>query len=211
MEKLNYISMPFDLASLPEGWFSKYQINILYQLVEMTDGPILEIGPWVGRSTTVICQALLVQGGSRKFVTVDYGISSEEEWERRFGDNVRDKADPDRYLRHINQPEGNLTSLKRNLAERGFLDMVEVRRGDFHNETFDTQFSLIFCDATHSIEEIERNVPRLLELLAPGGILACDDISNERMIGALNSQASFEWSHLDHLLFYAKPKVPVAA
>lgn len=205
MLKLDYVTMPFDLGTLPEGWFSKYQVNILYQLVTKTSGAILEIGPWIGRSTTVVCEALRRQGLNRKFVTVDYGISSEAEWESKFGDKVTNKPDPERYLKHINQPEGTLTSLKRNLEERGFSDLVEVRKGDFLSETFETKFSLIFCDATHSISEIERNVPRLLENLAPGGILACDDIRDERMIEAILAQSPFAWWHVDRLLFYGEP------
>mgnify|MGYP006150681009 CR=1 FL=1 len=36
-------------------------------------------------------------------------------------------------------------------------------------------FALIFCDATHSRQEIDRNVPALLERLSPGGMIVVDD------------------------------------
>ncbi len=206
MHKLGYVPLPFDRANLPEGWFSKYQVNILFQLVNLTRGPILEVGPWIGRSTAVICEALKLQESRRRFVTVDYGICSEQDWEQRFGEPVTNKSDPARYLCHINQPDGNLTSLKKNLSDRGFADLVEIRRGDFLHEVFDTKFSLIFCDATHDNHEIDRNIPSLLSLLAPGGILACDDIRDEQMVRRILSHTGFLWTHLDHSLFYGRPK-----
>ena len=145
MDKLGYVPLPFDRVDLPEGWFSKYQVNILFQLVNLTTGPILEIGPWVGRSTVVMCEALKRQKCKRRFISVDYGICSEEEWETRFGEPVTNKTDPSRYLRHINQPEGNLTSLRRHLSDRGLTDLVEIRKGDFLEESFDSDFALIFA------------------------------------------------------------------
>jgi predicted O-methyltransferase YrrM len=89
--------------------------------------------------------------------------------------------------------------------------MVEIRRADFLEETFDTKFSLVFCDATHSVKEIDRNLPKLLDLLAPGGILACDDIRDEQLQDAIYRHSHFAWSHLDKLLFYGEPDGPPSA
>lgn len=210
MEKLQYIRMPFDLGSLPEGWFSKGQINILYQLALQAKGPILEVGPWVGRSTAVICQALQQRPDRVPFDTVDYGIASAEEWKRLFGDDLSKKLDPEKYLRHINQPEGTITSLRRNLTERGFEPLVTIHRGDFHEVCPDGKFALIFCDATHSIAEIDANVPALVERLVPGGILACDDI-HPAFEMHLRTKYKWKWAHLDSLLFYGEPDTAVSS
>lgn len=206
MEKLNYTRMPFDLGSLPEGWFSKGQINILYQLAVAANGPILEVGPWVGRSTAVICHALQQRADTIPFHTVDYGIASSEEWKARFGDDLSKKPDPDRYLRHINQPEGTITSLRRNLSERGLEELVTIHRGDFHDVCPPGEFSLIFCDATHSIAEIDSNVPALLKKLVSGGILACDDI-HPAFEDHLRKTFKWKWAHVDSLLFYGEPEL----
>ncbi|WP_031553177.1 class I SAM-dependent methyltransferase [Parvularcula oceani] len=172
--------LDFDIASLPEGWFTAAQIHGLYDLAMATAGPILEVGPWVGRSTSVICRALARRRDEKiEFHTVDYGISSEEEWERLFGSPVRNKHKPERYLRHINQAGGTIASLKRNLEAQGLRDHVTIHKGDFHAVAPDGPFGLIFCDATHNRREIDKNVPALLERLVEGGVLACDDINDE--------------------------------
>lgn len=205
MQKLDYVRVSFDLASLPEGWFSKGQINILYQLALATPGPILEVGPWIGRSTAVICHALCQRSEPVEFHTVDYGIASEQEWKELFGSELCKKPNADQYLPHINQPGGSLTSLKRNLDERGFGDMAEIHRGDFHQVSPEGPFSLIFCDATHNIAEIDKNVPALLSKLKPGGILACDD-THPHHEDHLRSAFRWKWAHNDSLLFYGEPE-----
>ncbi|MBR0681313.1 class I SAM-dependent methyltransferase [Roseomonas eburnea] len=202
MNKLGYRALPFALADLPEGWFSANQVNLLYQLALATPGPILEIGPWVGRSTSVIARALRERGERIPFHTVDYGIASEAEWKALFGSSVHTKKDPDRYLRHINQPGGTIASLERNLAAQGLRDLVEIHRGDFHAVAPEGPFALIFCDATHNRREIDRNIPALLHRLGPGGVLACDDITAD-LEAHLLTRFAFRWHHLDSLLFYA--------
>lgn len=202
MEKLGYRALPFNLTDLPEGWFSVNQVNVLYQLALATPGPILEVGPWVGRSTSVIARALRVRGERIPFHTVDYGIASETEWEGLFGSSVHTKKDPARYLRHINQPGGTITSLENNLTAQDLRGLVEIHRGDFHAVAPEGPFALIFCDATHSRREIDRNIPALLRRLTPGGVLACDDITPE-LEAHLLARFEFRWHHLDSLLFYA--------
>ena len=42
----------------PEGHVSKRQLLRLYWLALQSSGPFLEVGPWVGRSTSAIAWAL---------------------------------------------------------------------------------------------------------------------------------------------------------
>jgi hypothetical protein len=206
VDKLAYVRLPFDLATLPDGWFSKHEVNVLYQLVSMMPtGRILEVGPWIGRSTVVICQALSRRPDRCEFHTVDFGIASEQEWDERYPEEpLSSKANADVYRPHINQAGGSLVSLDRNLRERGFDHLVQVHRGDFLEVAPPGPYQLIFCDATHSNEEIDRHVPTLLSMLAPGGILACDDI-DANLEAYMRERFGWAWAHVDSLLFYGQP------
>lgn len=204
-QALEIKSVPFGLETLPEGWFSKTQISALYQLALTTQGPILEVGSWIGRSTTVIGHALTTRPDRVEFHTVDYGISSLAEWSERFGSSLLKKPNADRYLPHITREGGSLSSLRENLSARGMLDLVHIHKGDFHDVAPRIQYGLIFCDATHNRREIDTNVPVLISMLKTGGILACDDISDE-LYEYLIARFSFKWHHRASLLFYGEPE-----
>ena len=198
-------AVPFGLETLPEGWFSKTQISALYQLALTTEGPILEVGSWIGRSTTVIGHALQARPDAIEFHTVDYGIASLEEWAERFGSSLLKKPNADRYLPHITREGGSLSSLRENLAAQGMLDLVQIHKGDFHDVAPQLQYGLIFCDATHNRREIDTNVPALIGMLKPGGVLACDDITDE-LYEYLISRFRFQWQERAALLFYGVPE-----
>jgi len=202
-EKLEYVRLPFDLATLPHGWFSKGQVNILYQLAMATPGPILEIGPWIGRSTSVICHALSRRTEKVDFHTVDYGISSEAEWRELYGIDLREKENFNLYLPHIEQPGGSIESLKRNIKQQGFEHLVQIHKGDFHKVCPPGNFSLIFCDATHDIDEIDKNCPALMSRLSPGGRIAFDDI-DAALDDYLRAKFNWKWAYNDSLLFYGE-------
>lgn len=208
-EAVKLRAVPFSLETLPDGWFSKVQISALYQLVLATDGPILEVGSWIGRSTTVIGHALRNRPEPVEFHTVDYGISSLEEWQEKFGSSLLNKPNAERYLPHVTREGGSLSSLRENLSVRGMLDLVSIHKGDFHNVAPKIGYSLIFCDATHNRREIDTNVPALIAMLKPGGVLACDDISDE-LYEYLISKFSFRWNHRAALLFYGEPELTTA-
>jgi hypothetical protein len=89
---------------------------------------------------------------------------------------------------------------------RGLDHLVTIREGDFRDMDFGQRFELIFCDATHDDREIELNVPPVLQLLEPAGILACHDISTDNLLQALLAQTPFAWYHVHESLFYGQPR-----
>src|SRR5262249_40756292 len=52
-----------------EGWLTSREENALYSLGRWTRGPILEIGPWLGRSTTILALGIADAGQEKEFVT----------------------------------------------------------------------------------------------------------------------------------------------
>lgn len=173
-------SLPFDMASLPRGFFGEGKARVLYPLA-MTASSILEIGSWIGRSTCVICHALAARPDRVPFVTTDFFVETEAEWFDRWGIELRSKKTAGRYLAVMARPGGARQVLEDNLTARGFRHLVEVRKGDFREMDFGRRFGLIFCDATHDRREIDLNMPRVAELIEPGGVLVCDDIRDDGM------------------------------
>ena len=199
---LRQIPLPFDVKRLPQGFFGAECCNLLYQLAARA-GSVLEIGSWVGRSTTVIAYA--IQGRQVPFVTMDYFVQTDEEWRERFRQNLSDKRNAHRYRKFMDQDGGSLAALKQHLTERGVRSLVEIIHGDVVAHDFGSrQFDLIFCDATHWEWEIDRTVPRCLQLLRPGGVLACHDITTPALEAAVLKHGQWDWHHVDHKLFYGQ-------
>ncbi|MFW6353881.1 MAG: class I SAM-dependent methyltransferase [Verrucomicrobiota bacterium] len=174
-----------EYENLPEGWLSKYQARTLYYHGLTHSGPMLEIGSWVGRSTCCIAAGIRDSGQAKELTAVDLGISSREEWRDFFGRDLANKPNEELYARHIEREGGPMASLRENLESRGLEQYVKVRKGDFLDLDLGRDFSLIFADVTHSEREINRNVPRLVSLLRPRGILLADDIRNPDLLGCL--------------------------
>ncbi|MCC6009097.1 MAG: class I SAM-dependent methyltransferase, partial [Rhodobacteraceae bacterium] len=145
---------------------------------------VLEVGPWLGRSTTALSAGLrdrVAEGQAAvRFDTVDFGVASAEEWAARFGRPLRLEKDKGRVAEAVLHPGGTIAVLIANLKGNDLLDQVtSVVRGDFIDLPFTRRYGLIFCDATHDATEIARHLPRLAELSAPGAVLVFDDVPDE--------------------------------
>lgn len=178
----------------PEGFINLFECYDLYKLGKKIPGPFLEIGPWVGRSTACIAQGIKKSGKNKEFHTVDIGFSSEKEWEEFFGSTLKQKNSKvrNRYLKHIIREGGSIQSLIENLKNRRLDKFVTVHEGNFRDIAFGKKFNLIFCDATHDLQEIEINIPPIKNLLSEKGVLVCDDIKTEEMESALKSYFNFQ-------------------
>lgn len=189
--------------SPPEGFINYRECYKLYKLGKIIPGPFLEIGPWVGRSTTSIAQGIKKSGKEKEFHTVDIGFSSEIEWEEFFGSSLNHKIPKvrNRYLKHILREGGSIQSLKDNLKDRRLDNFVVVHAGNFRDISFDKEFNFIFCDATHDLKEIESNIPQIKKLLSKRGVLVCDDIKTEEMESALRSYFNFQSVTIDKGFF----------
>lgn len=178
----------------PEGFINLFECYNLYKLGKKIPGPFLEIGPWIGRSTACIAQGIKKSGSDKEFHTVDIGFSSEKEWEEFFGSSLKQKEPKvrNRYLKHIIREGGSIQSLIENLKNRRLDKFVTVHEGNFRDIAFGKKFNLIFCDATHDLQEIEINIPPIKNLLSGKGVLVCDDIKTEEMESALKSYFNFQ-------------------
>jgi hypothetical protein len=185
----------FDIEAVDDvdGWLSGPEGQTLFALGALVDGPVLEVGPWLGRSTVCIARGIAMSDRHKPFTTVELnpgpedwvlrdgiryfrpngdgevGGTPEEDWEANIAPVVR-------------RPGGVIGQLRDNLTRCGVDRLVVVQEGDFRHlgvEHPSGPFGLIFIDAMHTPEEVDRNAPRLAELLGPGSVLACHDTTPE--------------------------------
>lgn len=173
--------LPEAPRGFPDGWASHVELNFLYNLALNCPGPILEIGPWIGRSTTALCLGLrdrelpLVS-----FDTVDYGHTGVDEFTRAFGALPDGEDAAARIVRQVEQRGGSIAVLISGLRDNGLLDFVtQVIRGDFLLMPIHRSYSLVFCDTTHDEGEARRYVPKIAGLLNGGAVLVFDDVMDE--------------------------------
>lgn len=122
-------------TSFPSGWMNMFDLKILYNVASVCSSPYLEIGPWIGRSTTAICAGIRDSTLKDKiFDILDFGICGIDEWKTRFG-YVPDFDLPDhikgRLKESITAPGGTLAVLIANLQLGGLLQYTtSITRGN---------------------------------------------------------------------------------
>jgi hypothetical protein len=174
------------------GWLSPNERRALYAVTKWIDGPFLEIGSWAGLSTCHIAQAIRDSGVNKRFITTELnpGLNNF----RPCGTEVaffypadsptpRGRASLSLYESEIKPiltaPGGVLGTLMTNLNRFNLKPFVEVREGHFAQVAPKLKYAFIFCDAMHDPDEIDLNAPLLKDLLSPGSILACHDVTRD--------------------------------
>ncbi len=191
----SFLKIPYlNLLFPPEGMIRPLQGLRLFDLAKQARGNILEIGSWVGKSTSYIANGVRLNRHKPHFKTVDNYFTNTDEWESFYGESLNDKPEWSRniYLKHIQRPGGVIESLRENLTDRNLLSSVEILKGDFLTLEFTKKFELIFCDASHDANEVRRNLPKIISLLEPNGILVCDDFRYSNMFEALDEVHRFK-------------------
>lgn len=161
------------LTPITNGWLSEREMRLLYGLTRVLDGPILEIGAWVGRSTSVIARALRDAGSQKRFVSTEIQPLLEDF--KSVGEEVHyfspqcggqsigqiSAAVFDANIAPVLKAEGGVVgTLTRNLDELGLLPYVTIHVGDFAAAP-DLGYSFIFNDCAHNAVEIERSAAGL--------------------------------------------------
>jgi hypothetical protein len=188
----------FDLARAPvTGWLTLAERRALYSIARWSPGPFLEIGSWLGLSTTIIALGIADSGDSKEFDTCEFnptlanfrptangqiGFFIPADSSQAMGlcscEVFENEIKP-----VVGHPDGVGGLLQKNLARAGVSALVRVSLGDFRHLDART-YRCVFCDALHDETEIRRNAPELRRFLAPGAILACHDTTavNEQLL-----------------------------
>lgn len=176
--------------SLP-GWFSKNESKKLYSLGLITNGPILEIGHFLGKTTACLCEAIHDSKKERPFYSYDLGFTSAEEF-KRFYDKVHqeDVPVPSFFVDLVFSKNMTTTQLSLNyLKDIGLDNYVNLISGNFI-ELDHGKYDLIFCDAVHGPNEIKINLPHIIERSAQNCIWAFHDMNQENVDDVLRMSDS---------------------
>jgi hypothetical protein len=183
--------VPKDLTPVP-GWLTYEEQRTLYALGYILSGPFLEIGAWVGKSTSIIAKAISDSGQYKKFVASELNPTLANF--RRVGSGMgffvpaesdvclgvaTMKSWTEEIEPILSQPGGVLGRLTANLNSLGLLDLVDIRVGEFSNvPRLDYRF--IFSDIMHTPNEIRTGLPALRKIIGGRGvILAAHDWTPE--------------------------------
>jgi hypothetical protein len=185
------LGVPNDLVPVP-GWLSNKEQVALYALSYVLGGPFLEVGAWVGKSTSIIARAIRDSDRYKKFVTselnptvanfkpvgsgigffippesdVCLGVTTMKSW--------KEEMEP-----VVSGPDGVVGALTANLRKLDLLDLVDICVGDFSNVPR-LNYRFIFSDVMHTPNEIRTGLPALRDIIGGRGvILAAHDWTPE--------------------------------
>ena len=163
------------------GWFTSAECEKLYRLAMITDGSILEIGHFLGKSTACICEAIKDSQKKRDFKSYDMGFVSENEF-KAFFDKVhkRDVPVPSLAKQIYSQNTTSTELAARNLKNAHLDEYVKLISGNFINLDHDL-YDLIFCDAMHDSHEIELNLPHVMTRSSQKCIWAFHDMNDSNI------------------------------
>jgi len=133
------------------------------------DGPLLEVGSWMGKSTLYLAAAARHRG--TQVVTVDHHRGSEE---HQPGWEYHDASLVDPEVERID----TLPNFRRTTATAGVEDVVVavIARSEVLAGLWATPLSFLFLDGSHTDESAQRDYECWSPHIAAGGTLAIHDV-----------------------------------
>jgi hypothetical protein len=177
LQREKLASAPFDVGSLPHGWLSAVEAQLLYNVALIADGPVIEVGSWIGRSTCALAPGVRDNPKRPIFDVFDLGLVGCEGWKKAYGENSLE-GQPKEIFDTLLHPGGTPALLVQNLHERDLHQYVNmIVLGDFKSSAVARQYSAAFCDAVHFKWEIDLNVPSLMKMMdRENFLIAFDDV-----------------------------------
>jgi len=179
-------------AQIP-GWFSDEEAEALYIAASLVSGNrFLEIGHFLGRSTSAICEAIRDSGFPTEFNSYDLGFANAEEFVahyKRIHDTTSVEV-PAEYDQLVFAQKTTTTELaKRHLARFGLDRFVNLINGDF--TLLDrTQYDFVFCDALHDPGEIRLNLPFVVTASSDDCVWAFHDMTETNVAAVLQMSSA---------------------
>ncbi|WP_285620256.1 class I SAM-dependent methyltransferase [Kineosporia sp. NBRC 101677] len=157
-------------AQAAPGFMPPHEGQALYRaaLAASAEGPLLEVGSWMGKSALYLAAAARQRG--TQVVTVDHHRGSEE---HQPGWEYHDSGLLDGLGRIDTLP-----AFRRTIAEADAEDVVVavVARGETLAAIWSTPLAFLFIDGSHTDESAQRDLAAWAPHLAPNGTLAIHDV-----------------------------------
>ncbi|MEP6017158.1 MAG: class I SAM-dependent methyltransferase [Paracoccaceae bacterium] len=203
--------LPDARNGFPNGWMSPDDLQLLYNAAFQTTGSVLEVGPWLGRSTTALALGLRdrqkMGAAPVSFDTVDFGITSAQEWKQKFGEELDIEKQKGLVAEAVYHPGGTVAVLIQNMKSNRLLPYVSnFIRGDFIDCPIRRKYKLIFCDTTHDDNEIKRTLPKLSKMAGAGCVFVFDDVITEQRAELICSYLQTERYIMTSRIFPEKKK-----
>jgi hypothetical protein len=170
------------------GWFSVEEAEALYILAATTSARrILEVGHFLGRSTSAICEGIRDAGIAIEFNSYDLGFTSADEFVAHYR-RVYDTASfqvPRECDELVFSKKKTTSEIAKVHLGRFDLDrFVKLISGDF--TVLDrTQYGFIFCDAMHDHGEIALNLPHVVGASNDDCVWAFHDMTSSNVADVL--------------------------
>jgi hypothetical protein len=170
------------------GWFGVEEAETLYLLAATTTAErMLEVGHFLGRSTSAICEGIRDAGRTVEFKSYDLGFTSPEEFVahyRQIHDTVSSQV-PAEYNELVFSQKKTTTEIARaHLTRFGLETFVNLISGDF-TALDQSRYGFIFCDAMHDSGEIGLNLPPVMAASADDCVWAFHDMTESNVAEVL--------------------------
>lgn len=193
------------------GWFSVAEAQALYMLAATTRATrIMEVGHFLGRSTSAICQGIQESGSVVEFNSYDLGFTSPDEFVahyRRVHDTCATEV-PEEYDRLVFAQGKTTTEIaKAHLSRFGLDGFVNLINGDFRilNRA---QYDFIFCDAMHDHGETTTNLPHVITASGDDCVWAFHDMNASNIANVLQNAPARLIRVVDSLGVFRFQRVP---
>lgn len=145
-----------------DNWFpepKRYMLTMAMRAVTATDGAIIEVGSWEGRSTIDIAN----------FFYPD-SVTAIDHWQG-------DLTDPNSIVTNLAASRDVFATFQSNInaATRG---NVVVARMDWRDYIWDQPIRFIFIDGEHTYDQVRDNIEVVKPLMVPGGVICGDDLAH---------------------------------
>jgi hypothetical protein len=198
------------------GWITPRERQVLYAMGRWLAGPVLEVGSWLGLSTTAIARGIRDSGQPKRFDSIDLKLTPNDFRLVNGGVGLFLPGDDEPYgvcpeqfyrteiLPFISAPGGSNQILRGHLARLGLSKFVSVHIADLRAWPAST-CAWVFCDATHDLREIETNAPALRRFITRGSVLVCHDVGRKpELIEALRAHLPLGHAVTIDLLYVAE-------